>query len=143
MTVDYTCRICKQPRAAQSEDSCPPDWVRKLAVMLTCNPCHDLRAKLRTAERQIYDSCTQLVRLATMRVDASDAASIKSRVKIALRASTLRYAQAMADYRHLVEYVWDEDFVTQLIEKPDDAAGVLRRYRAMLKTHFSSHTANT
>jgi hypothetical protein len=138
MKIVYECKLCRQTSVAETEDgdNCPPDWIERLKKLLTCNPCSDLRSRFRTAERQIYDACTKLVRMKLMRVSEEDRQLIRKKVDQALRHCTLRYAQAMAVYRKLPKYVWDEDFVFQLMEKPDDATGILRRYRAMLKSNF-------
>lgn len=134
MIIETSCKLCKQPISAPCPDETPPEWLNAFTPMLTCNACFDRRQKFKRATDAILNYCWTLRRAREFAPERLE--TLTPLVEKTLRAATLMYAKVMAEYRNLSVYVWDEDFVRQLMQKPEDAFIILRKYRAMLKTHF-------
>lgn len=131
MKIDYTCKLCGKDLAAElrPDQVCEEQWIETFRKMLVCNPSYDRREKFRTAERQIVEACTQLDRIAKMKMDDSMRFNLVKKYRVGLTSATRRYAESMADFRNLAEVMWHEDFVDQLVEVPERCGVILKRYR--------------
>jgi hypothetical protein len=136
MKIDYECKICKTPSSVECQDDTPEHWIKVLAPILTCDRCYDRRNRFQTATETIINTCWMLRRAREYAPEKAD--GLTPKVRSMLMSATLAYAKVMADFRNLDAYVWDADFVRQLMDAPEHAAITLKKYRAMLKTHFQT-----
>lgn len=136
IVIAYNCRLCAQVGHVMIKDdeSCEQHWIDVLTKILVCNPCADLRDKFKRSETHIEKACVKLVRMSMMKIKDADRRDFEKACRAILVGATRTYAECMAEYRNLESIVWHEDFVEQLMEDPSRAYGILKRYRAQLKT---------
>ena len=80
--------------------------------------------RLHDARRQIYRLCTAYARMTPADQKSGKGAAIGEQLEPAAR----RYAREVCTI-HKVVTVWQDDFVAQLLERPDHAEATLTRYR--------------
>lgn len=133
MNITYHCKICKQPGIAKCDDDCPPDTIKRLAPLLTCDRCFDIRAEYISSVGNIGTLCVSLERIELLRMDTTEAAMTRNRIRAGLMKETQRYCAAVAKTVKASGNIWDVDFVEQLMEYPAKVGIILQTYRKMLK----------
>jgi hypothetical protein len=138
MKIPYTCRICKADGWAELGDGCSEEWCDKLAPLLVCNPCFDLRSKFTSARDKIFRACNAIIRAEQVGLTEDDMGTVRRRCRAALIPATRQYADALREYKKLSTLVWSEDFVQNLMQKPEAAAQQLRFYRDSLSAYVKN-----
>lgn len=131
MKIEYTCKICQQPKTFSIEhgQSCDPVWMATFQKMLVCNRCYDLREKFRKAEQQIIRSCGSLERLAMCGAKEEESNKITERCRIVLLSATRRYAEALAVYRGWTDAFWRMSLADELIAAPANVIAIMKNFR--------------
>jgi len=122
--LPYHCRICHAPHVAYYDDECPGMRLEEWKKGLTCNSCHEYRAARICLEERIKHVC------AWVQANKTEAAVNHCRLK--LERLTVEYAELVCK-RARLERVWEQDFVEQLLEHPDQPGAVLGAYRDGLR----------
>lgn len=133
MNYPYTCKICGTPGIAEAYDDCPVEWMKKLAPLLACDPCADLKTRLLNARDSILRACKALVRGEEIGIKPEDMATIRRKCREVLMRSTREYADVIRIYRKSDKLVWSEDFAENLLTSPGKAVSLLRFYRESVK----------
>ena len=51
--IQHRCRHCSRPITLRADRDCPQEWIDKLALIASCNPCFDRHEEeRRAAERR-------------------------------------------------------------------------------------------
>lgn len=117
-SVEFTCKICKQPGVARFSIQCSQDWLDMLHPMLAHDKCYDRHVGFTKAGDRLVAACCELAR------------SAKGSPKIAESLTFLArdYTRAFSE-KHGTPLVFHEDFVDLLREKPEDVGRILSQYR--------------
>lgn len=118
ISVEYVCKICRQPGVAKFAIVCPQEWLEKLHPMLTHDRCFDRHVGFVKAGDRLVAACLEIAR------------GSKDSVKIAASLSGLArsYAKAFSD-KHGTPMVYHDDFTDLLREKPEQVGRILAHYR--------------
>lgn len=117
------------------DDDCSVAWEKTLVPLATCNRCHQFICARRKLEDSIQASIIKLCRL-KQQPPNNKLNEEMGLVHDDLESLTQRYADVVARYYHMVESIWDHDFVVQLIERPGKWEETLNAYRRAVYQHF-------
>lgn len=117
------CKFCGREMVVQIADDYPSADPFKLLRLAACNRCADLRVKKRVLEESLCRTCNT-VQFASQ--SNKNAAIEKARPL--LDTLTRKYASLVADWHNMSGYLWDEEFVNLLTEKPDRVWTILGHY---------------
>lgn len=95
----------------------------KLLQYAACNHCADLRERKRTLDQGIRKICISLTRCSM-----KDLKAATSFAKTQLDALTRKYAVLVSDWYNKSGYLWDEEFPTMMLEKPERVNDILTQY---------------
>jgi hypothetical protein len=118
----HTCKFCKQPIILSVHDEyaeCGDKF--KLYPMAACNECADVRNERRRLEGGIKSVCLDYSR--SKRTDA-----LTDATRRALESLTVKYAKMVARWHNMSGHLWDQEFVRQLMDKPEDLSLILDEY---------------
>jgi len=127
MTINYTCKFCGVPGTATADDDCPIQNIEAWRSWLCCNRCGAFQEWYRRMTAKIRHLCIQW---ATKRPEARQEA--RDEYSKALTSLTQTTALQVCRY-YRVDYVWDYDFVAQLIERPDKAEFIVKAYEDIVR----------
>lgn len=133
MPIAYHCKVCRQPGLAEIEPESDMAAVRRLAPMLTCNPCYDRRERLVKATTLIIKTCWRFFNIQSTAKKKEVIEEARRESRSIIEAATRAYAIVMAEYRGLPNYVWDQSWVDDFMAAPDTVSQILKNYRAALK----------
>jgi hypothetical protein len=120
----HSCRICKVPIELQQDDDCPAFQADVLRKMVVCNRCGDFRKVWWRIEDAIKGVCMQVWTEQSRAKPDSDTLALCRRRLLDLTRKLC--ARTCDHYR--VQFFWQEDFVEQLMEKPEKAGMILGIY---------------
>lgn len=128
-TLNYTCKFCRRPGTVEYEEpgSCP---INLSKYEIACNRCAAYHRKRSDWEHLISKVCQKLTsgRMALVH-DHKELAKLEEGVREVLKRYTLAYAKLVCAFKMLSSYTWDEDFVNELMGKPDKCFFILSFYR--------------
>lgn len=124
----YKCHHCGREGIAKASDDGDREWNATLAKLLVCDWCADYLHGKRGYGCAIANVCAQVRGRQLTKPDQE----VEEEARIKLRKLTWEYAQIICRYRR-VENVWEQDFVEQLVERPDMCWVILRAYEDGLR----------
>lgn len=134
--TDYLCKICKAPRVAYYDDSCPIKELEVWKRALTCDRCYTFRNDFLRAKEAILKLCYTLNNF-------RESSSFNEEKKKALREAeskiremitrlTKKLASLASDY-YIIQNTWDVDFVNQIMERPMHSLRTIDAYHSGIR----------
>lgn len=130
-TLTYNCKMCGQPGQAKYDSDTPQPWVNKLKALLTCDRCYDyisVRNKLRS---DIYKCAMRVKTVRDRRIVDMD--EVLKKCRRDLLDLTRSFAKLVCGH-YKRPFLWEPEFVDQLMDLPDKAIKILKLYEENIKS---------
>lgn len=124
--IDYHCKICGKPGVAYYDPDCPIGDLELHRAALCCDRCYNFRDTYMTHKRAAIKVCTDLI---AARTTGSQAVQQQANQKVreVLYKLTKRIAALTCDH-YRIQNVWEEDFVRDLMAKPENVSQLINAY---------------
>lgn len=141
MTEDHpaTCKFCRIPVTLKIDpDALGMFNVETWKAMAACNRCADYHTARLATSRSIYDTAMRHLR-ASQAEDSERMAKHRNRL-----TEQTRKLATLASKHYKVGFTWEADWVTQLIDQPENAFKACSWYeRQMLKANLPHRQTQT
>lgn len=127
--IDYRCKFCHREGVAYYDEGCPGMNLDVWRGMLACERCARFERRSRDLHQAIAKSGHNLHLLRqAKRNDPEGLRAMDSKSRVKFSILTRSYAEIVC--KHLgISFVWNFDFVEQIMEHPDNAGITVARYR--------------
>ncbi len=135
MTINYICKFCGTPGTATGDDECPIRNIEAWQSVLCCDRCGDFQSWYRKMIYKVravaWDWAIKIPRIKE---------GSRSECEAALTTLTQLIARMVCKF-YRVGYIWDRDFVAQLMEMPDKAEFIVRAYENIVRREATARRA--
>jgi hypothetical protein len=129
MTHTKPCKFCGLPLTVESDPDCPAEWAESLLGLLACNRCADYRSRMATIGAEIRKICLNLIQMVNSKAMPPE---VESKIRKLLEALTWKVAEATCRF-HRIAVIYDQDFVSQILENPDKSSAILKTYAGLVR----------
>lgn len=116
--LKYKCKMCYREGIAEYDDECPAWNLGIWSRQLICNPCGQHRDQVMNKAGTIKWIAQKLIYLSALREDKATKAI--DTIRDALVVKTRELASFVCR-RHRKSYVWDMEFVNNIMRRPEKA----------------------
>ena len=128
-SIEFICKFCKHHGVAQYDERCPALNLEAWAKSLCCNRCGDYHARRLVLEAAIKKAVERLV--VTRQTCSDRKGEIIQAIRQVFTELTKSYARLVCEFSCL-QFVWEQEFVDLLMEKPDRWYFIIANYRKQI-----------